>query len=413
MTAPNAIGKNLTIAYLTNVYARSSDTFIRSEVLALRARGHTVHTFSVRRAEADQHVGQEVLSEQASTDYILLHSLVSLVLGFVAFALRRPGRMLRTLSLAWRIRPKGIKGAALQLIYVIEAAYLARRLMALRVQIMHNHIAENSASVAMFASLLSGVPYSMTVHGPGIFFHPKQWALGEKIARSAFTACITHFCKSQCMLFSDPEDWPKLEIVRCGVGASFVDVEPVPVPLAPRLVCVGRICAEKGMLLLVQAVAQYIAEGGDCELVMVGDGPLRGAIERLVEQRGLQGKVRILGWQSSESVRAELEQSRALVLPSFAEGLPVVVMEALALGRPVVTSAIAGIPELVLDGQNGWLVPPSSMEGLVAAIRAVAEATPERLDAMGRLGAASVARLHSIEREVGKLEQLFARHGLA
>jgi glycosyltransferase involved in cell wall biosynthesis len=167
------------------------------------------------------------------------------------------------------------------------------------------------------------------------------------------------------------------------------------------------------MLLLVQAVAQYIAEGGDCELVMVGDGPLRGAIERLIEQRGLQGKVRILGWQSSESVRAELEQSRALVLPSFAEGLPVVVMEAMALGRPVVTSAIAGIPELVLDGKNGWLVPPSSMEGLVAAIRAVAEATPEQLNAMGRLGAASVARLHSVEREVGKLEQLFARHGLS
>jgi glycosyltransferase involved in cell wall biosynthesis len=394
------------IAYLTSIYARASDTFIRSEVLELRERGHAVATFSIRRATEDANVSDEVRSEQAGTDYILSHPAWALLGAFSGQLLSRPAATARAAALAWRTRPPGAKALLLQAVYLIEAAYLAQQLIARRIEILHNHIAENSATVAMLASAISGVPFSMTVHGPGIFYHPLRWALPEKIARAAFTACISHFCRSQCMVFADPVHWPRLQIVRCAVGRSFMDVPIAPIPAAPRLVCVGRLCAEKGMLVLVQAVAQFVAAGGRCELVLVGDGPLRGAIEALIAEHHLEDAVRILGWKDSDAVRAEIERSRALVLPSFAEGLPVVIMEALALGRPVLTTQIAGIPELVVHGDNGWLVAPGSVDELVAAIGELVAAPVDALQAMGRHGAARVAAQHGLKSEVSKLEGL-------
>jgi colanic acid/amylovoran biosynthesis glycosyltransferase len=396
------------IAYLTSVYARASDTFIRSEVIELRARGHTVHTFSIRREAADAKVSEEVRSEQANTDYILAHGPWPLARAFLAAGVSSPTRLARTLALAWRTRAPGLKAALLQLIYVVEAAYLAQRLRHLGVQVLHNHIAEASASVAMFASALSGVPFSLTVHGPGIFYHPLRWALPEKIARSSFTACITHFCKSQCMVFTPPQHWPRMHIVRCAVGRSFEGAAEVPIPDAPRLVFVGRLCAEKGLPLLVEAVARHVEAGGRCELVLVGDGPLRGEVEAIIERRQLQASIRIAGWMSSDGVRREIEQSRALVLPSFAEGLPVVIMEALALGRPVIATQIAGIPELVQDGVNGWLVPAGSVDGLVQAIGQATRADRAVLQAMGHEGQQRVARLHRLANEVDGLERLLA-----
>ena len=399
------------IAYLTSIYARASDTFIRNEVLELRRRGHEVHTFSIRREAGDAAVSADVKSEQASTDYILENGLPRLLGVALTTLLQSPGRVLEVLKLARRTRAAGLRPALLHVLYLIEACYLARRLREQKIEILHNHIAENSATVAMYASMLSGIPYSMTVHGPGIFFHPVAWALGEKVQRSAFTATITHFCKSQCMLFSEVEAWPRLNVVRCGVGPAFEDAPALPIPEVPRLVFVGRLCAEKGVPLLIEAVTRHVNAGKPCELVLVGDGPLRPFIEKAMAGGPLANVIRILGWKSSAEVRAEIVRSRALVLPSFAEGLPVVVMEALALSRPVISTRIAGIPELVEDGVNGWVVAPGSVDALVTAIDEVTSASVEQLQAMGQHGARAVRQKHHLGTEVGKLEQLFAAHG--
>ncbi|MCI1004764.1 glycosyltransferase [Herbaspirillum sp. C7C8] len=400
------------IAYLTSVYARASDTFIRNEVLELRRRGHEVQTFSIRREAGDAAVSADVKSEQASTDYILENGLPRLLGVTLLTILRSPGRVLEVLKLAHRTRAGGLRPALLHVLYLIEACYLARRLTEQKIQILHNHIAENSATVAMYASMLSGIPYSMTVHGPGIFFHPVAWALGEKVQRSAFTATITHFCKSQCMLFSDVQAWSRLNVVRCGVGPAFEDAPALPIPAVPRLVFVGRLCAEKGVPLLIEAVARHVSAGKPCELVLVGDGPLRPFIEKAMVSGPLAKVIRILGWKSSAEVRAEIECSRALVLPSFAEGLPVVVMEALALSRPVISTRIAGIAELVEHDVNGWVVSPGSVDELVAAIDQATSASVERLQEMGLHGAKAVRQKHHLGTEVSKLEQLFAAHGL-
>jgi glycosyltransferase involved in cell wall biosynthesis len=400
----------MNIAYITSIYARASDTFIRNEVVALRQRGHTVHTFSIRKAEEDQHVSEQVRQEQASTDYILSHGAAPLLSALLAAAVGSPAALLRAARLAWAIRVPGLRGTALALVYLVEAAYLARALKARGVQLLHNHIAENSATVAMLASTLSGIPFSMTVHGPGIFYDPRKWSLGTKIARSAFTVCITSFCKSQCMVFADQADFDKLHVVRCSVTPEFTGVTPLPIPAAPRLVCVGRLCPEKGMLLLVQAVARYVAAGGAVELRFIGDGPSRQPIEQLIARHGLQGSVTLLGWQGSAVVRSEIEASRALVLPSFAEGLPIVIMEALALGRPVITTRIAGIPELVVDGATGWLVAAGSVDELVGAIGAVAAAPQAELERVGRRGQAAVRAQHDLDTEINKLEALMLAH---
>jgi len=401
------------IAYITSIYARASDTFIRNEVIALRRRGHDVFTYSIRRADEDHNVSQEVRDEQATTDFILSHGGAALLTAFLSLALSQPGRMLAALKLAWATRSPGMKALLWQFIYVVEASYVARRLRAQGVEILHNHIAENSASVAMLASCLSGIPYSMTVHGPGIFYSPVKWALPEKIRRSAFTVCITHFCKSQCMVFADQADFDKLKVVRCSVGADFSNVAALPIPDAPKLVCVGRLCPEKGMLLLVEAVARHIAQGGRCELSFIGDGPSRPLIEKMIAQHGLAGSVRLLGWKGSADVRKEIEASRALILPSFAEGLPIVIMESMALGRPVITSRIAGIPELVEHGRNGWLAAAGSIDELAAAIGEATAAPASQMQAMGQAGVADVRRLHDLDTEIDKLEQLFKGARLA
>lgn len=401
----------MNIAYFTSVYARASDTFVRSEVIELRKRGHVVRTFSIRRDAQDASVSEEVRAEQASTDYLLERGAWRLLSAFLGTALKHPKRMAKTFRLAQKTRTPGVGGAFMHLVYIVEAAYLARRLQALEIRILHNHIAENSATVAMYASLLSGIPFSMTVHGPGIFFHPRQWALGKKVERSAFTACITNFCRSQCMLFAPASAWPKIHIVHCAVGSSFEAVGAKAMPQAPRFVFVGRLCAEKGLAVLVEAVARHVESGKPCELVLIGDGPLRGDVQRVIEQRALHGSIRIIGWKNSAEVRDEIEASRALILPSFAEGLPVALMESLALRRPVIATQIAGIPELVSHRVNGWLVAPGSVDDLVQAIGEAVDAPVSRLQEMGEEGARRVRASHHLQTEVDRLETLLKRHG--
>ena len=394
------------IAYLTSIYARASDTFIRNEVIALRARGNTVHTFSIRQAGIHEEVSQQVRQEQSTTDYILSHRRLFLMWEFLCLSCQHPGRMIDTLKLAYAIRPAGWKSLVMHLAYMIEAAYLARRLVYHRVQILHNHIAENSASVALFASCLSGIPFSMTVHGPGIFYDPRKWALAEKVRHAVFTVCISDFCKSQIMVFADPAYFHKLHVVRCSVGTEFTEGRVTPVPERSQLVCIGRLCAEKGMLLLIEAFAQHVAHGGKANLVLIGDGPLRPAIEAAIDTHRIGHVVTLLGWQSSDAIRTAIEESRALIVSSFAEGLPVVIMEAMALGRPVIATRIAAIPELVVDGENGWLVTPGSVAEILRALDTATAMSAESLQSLGQCAAQSVHALHDVTIEIGKLERL-------
>jgi glycosyltransferase involved in cell wall biosynthesis len=396
------------LGYLTSVYGRASDTFIRSEVAVLRSLGHEVRTFSIRRPSDSELVSDEIRREQAETEVVLGVGFARLAASALGTAVRSPRKMLEAIRLAFLVRWPGLMGHLLPVVYLLEAAYLAGRLRAGGVEHLHNHIGENSAAVAMIAASIAGIPYSLTIHGPGEFDRPTELALDLKIRRAKFVAAVTEFGRSQLFRWSDLADWPKIRIVHCGVEPLFLDREPDLPPEAPQFVCIGRLAEQKGQLVLIEAAGRLVAEGVDFGITLVGDGPMRRPIEDAIGRLGLEGRVRLAGWMGARGVVDELLKARALVLPSFAEGLPVVIMEALALGRPVISTYIAGIPELVEPGLCGWLVPAGSVDALARAMREALSSPVEELARMGREGARRVARQHDVRIEARKLSTLFA-----
>ncbi|MHC4995622.1 MAG: glycosyltransferase family 4 protein [Planctomycetota bacterium] len=398
--------KPLSLAYFTSQYARASDTFIRNEVRRLRELGHTVHTFSQRRPDESQIVSDFIRSEYENTDYILPDRKIAMFGSCLKMLLRKPGRWCEALRLMLRTRQLGVKGLIWHTAYFLEGAYLADRMLSLGVEHLHNHLGDRSATVAMLASTMSGVPFSMAIHGPYIFRAPEEWALGEKIDRSAFTTVITDFTRSQCMIYAPQGAWGKLKTVRCAVDDPFLEGEPPELPDNNRFFWVGRICAEKGVEALISAAQVLAEEGRQFELVLGGDGEMRPHIEAMIHNKGLGGHVKLLGWIGSEDVRRELTGSSAMIAPSFAEGLPVVIMESLAMGRPVVSTYIAGIPELVRSRENGWVIPAGSVDALVSAMRELMDTPRERRVSMGMAGRKRVRERHCLEREVAKLEAL-------
>ena len=393
------------IAYLSGLYPHAGSTFITIEVQELRRLGFDVSTFAARKPEHDQLVGESIAEEYARTEYLFDGGKSRWIPALLWAVATRPRRLLTAIRHVWTTTPPGVKGKGKGVAYLLEACLLARVVTRRSIRHIHNHISEASATVAMAAAELSGVSYSLTEHGSGIFFHPVAWGLGAKIAGASFTACISDFCRSQCMLFAPREAWPRILIVRACVQPEFLAGEPTPVPDSPRMLFVGRLTEAKGVSLLIEAVRRLERKGTQIELTLLGDGPLRTEVERDLAELG--DRLRLLSWCPSEVVRTELERTRCLVLPSLTEGLPTVVMEALAMHRPVVATQIAGISELLEDGVGGWRIPAGSVEALEAAMREAVEAPTEELERLAKAGAARVREAHNPAVEIPKLAALF------
>jgi glycosyltransferase involved in cell wall biosynthesis/GT2 family glycosyltransferase len=389
------------IAYLVNQYPHVSHSFIRREIRAVEELGAEVLRVSIRRPDVKL-VDPGDIEEQARTRILLGGGLAGLVSACAWTALTHPVRWLRSAALAWRLgrRSGRLLRAA---VYFAEACLLVRWLRRERIEHLHAHFGTNPADVAALARALGGPSFSFTVHGPEEFDRPDAIALGEKIARAAFVVAISSFGRSQLFRWCRAADWPKVRVVRCGVDAAFLDGGPLPPSAEPRLVCVARLAEQKGQLVLVDAAARLAARGIGFQLVLAGDGPMRPQIEAAIAAHGLGDRVRITGWLSNDAVRREMVAARFVVLPSFAEGLPVVLMEALAVGRPVITTYVAGIPELVRAGVNGWLVPAGDPVALAEALAGALSAGPEQLAEMGRAGASAVAAAHDVRVEAKKL----------
>jgi len=396
------------IAYLVNVYPTTSHTFIRREIHALEGLGFEVARYTIRPPEPDLPAAVD-REEAARTRCILRAGPVELARAALGALLSRPAAFARALGAALRLSRTSHRGLALHLAYLLEACVLFRWLRAGGADHLHAHFATNPAAVALLCRELGGPPFSFTVHGPHEFDMPEMIGLGQKIERAAFAVAISSYGRSQLCRWARHQDWGKLEVVHCGLPREYFDPPLTEVPGNQRLVCVARLGEQKGHLLLVEAAAQLAERGVAFEIVLIGDGPMRDPIERLIRKHGLEDRILLRGKMDGDQVQESIRSSRAMVLPSFAEGLPVVIMEALALGRPVVTTAIAGTPELVRPGVNGWLVPAGSVEALREAMREVLCTPPSRLSEMGRRGAELVAREHDVTREAQRLAELFRR----
>ena len=395
------------VAYLINHYPAVSHSFIRREILALERRGVEVMRIALRGWDGALADPDDV-RERERTRFVLQQGGLPLLAAMLANALARPLAFVAAARLATRMAVGSDRSLFYHWIYLGEACVVARWLRAARIGHVHAHFGTNSAEVAMLAALLAPASYSFTVHGPDEFDRPGAIGLAEKIRRAAFVVGISAFTRSQLYRWVESVHWDKIHVVHCGLDRAFHDGNAAPAANGARLVCVGRLGEQKGHLLLLAAMRRAIDRGAAFELVLAGDGELRGAIEERIRALDLAPHVRITGWIASAAVRSEIEAARALVLPSFAEGLPVVIMEAMALRRPVVTTFVAGIPELVRDGKNGWLVPAGDVDALADAIVACLAADGEALARMGSAGRERVLARHDVDVEAGKLARLFA-----
>jgi colanic acid/amylovoran biosynthesis glycosyltransferase len=394
------------IAYLINQYPKVSHTFIRREILALEGQGFEIMRIALRGWD-ERLVDSADEAERKRTRYVLRAGAPALLSAVVRMLSTRPLRFARALLLAGRMSHRAERPLPVHLVYLAEACRIELWLRAAGIRHLHAHFGTNSAEVAMLVRVLGGPPFSFTVHGPEEFDKAPLIGLGEKIRYCAFVVAVSSFGRGQLYRLAAPQHWHKIKVVRCGLDQSFIGATAFPVPDTNHLVCVGRLCAEKGQLLLVEAARSLAAQGATFTLVLAGDGELRPAIEALIARHQLQNKVRITGWISSDRVREEILDARALVLPSLAEGLPVVLMEAMALRRPVISTYVAGIPELVSAGENGWLVPAGDVDALTEAVRTCLDTPTGELTRMGAAGRKRVLARHGAKDEAAKLGKFF------
>lgn len=391
------------IAYVINQYPKVSHTFIRREILALERQGFDILRIALRGWEAEL-VDEEDERERSHTRYVLQGGAFALLWDVFLTLLTRPGRFLPALALAIRMGQGAERPLPYHLAYLAEACRILPWLKTFGATHVHAHFGNNSAEIVMLVHALGGPHYSFTVHGQDELLFG---GIAEKVRRAAFVVAISSFGRSQLYHRIEHAHWHKVKVIHCGLEPAFHTVETIPPAAMPRLVCVGRLCKEKGQLLLIEAAHRLAGKGIKFELVLAGDGEMRAEVESLIARYGLAGSVRITGWISNNQVREEILAARGLVLPSFTEGLPVVIMEAMALRRPVLATYVGGIPELVLPGENGWLFPAGSIDDLAIAMEDCLLKSSSELKKMGDAGYLRVIERHSIDTEAAKLAERF------
>lgn len=400
---------SMQIAYLINQYPQISHTFIRNEIAALEKDGFNVLRLAVRGWDSELQ-NPEDIQERTKTTYLLEKGWRGAMMALAKSFLNSPFKTSKALRCAIQMSRGGERSLSYHLIYLGEACIVRDNMRQSGVRHVHAHFGTNAAEVAMLVKELGGVSFSFTVHGPEEFDKPLQLKLREKIKSASFVVGISSFGRSQLYRFADKLDWQKIHIVHCGLGDDYLHAPHIAYSNSPRLVCVGRLCEQKGQIILIRACAILKARGLDFEVLLVGDGEMRGEVEQEIVQAKLENEVKITGWRSPEAIREILSDSKGLVLPSFAEGLPVVIMEAMALGRPVISTYVAGIPELVRDEIDGYLVFAGSELHLADAMERLLKLDQDKFREMGASARERVSVRHSADIEAQKLGGLFRTH---
>lgn len=396
------------IAYLLSEYPTLGHTYLLREVRELRSLGWEIQTVSIRRPDSQpSSLPSELEAELSSTWYVLGSSPFEFLVAHLATVLSRPGLYLRGLATAWHFGRCTRRPAMLAMVYFTEAVVAGRWLR--KAGFTHVH-SVYSTTIGLILARVFGLTLSMTIHGPDEFVNPKAFGMEEKIRAAVFASAISCFGKSQIMLWSSPTDWHKLEITPLGIDCNGWIPAPFrehPVPF--RLISVGRLAPVKGYALLLQAVAILTAEHRDVCLTLVGDGPERPQLSEQARELGILDKILFAGWKTQTELRDLYRESEVCVLSSFAEGIPVVFMEAMALGIPCVAPRITGIPELIRDGVDGLLVTPANIEELAAAIAQMMD-RPEMRRQMGLSSRERVLDKYNLQKNVAHLAKVFSHY---
>ena len=399
------------LGYLISQYPAFSHTFILREVLGLRALNLDIQVASINSPDRpDEHLIADELSERKRTFYVKSAGASVALLALFGFLRREPGAVLRGLLLALRLAGSDIRCLPLQIAYWAEALILWRWAVRQQLGHLHVHFATPASMVALLFSRMSGIPYSITVHGPDEFYDIGKYRLREKFEAARFLICISDFARSQVMRVLPYRHWSKIQVCRLGVfPEQFPCREPVIVDAARplKLLCVGRLCEAKGQAVLIHAVAEMRQRGQDCSLTLVGGGELRTELEALVTDLGLTSHVTFTGALNQDQVRKHFAQADAFVLASFAEGVPIVLMEAMALGIPVFSTRITGIPELITEGGTGTLVPAGSVSALADALVAHANLPAAEQIARMALARRQLEQNYNLNINIAQLRDVF------
>ena len=396
------------IAYLTSEYPAPSHTFIRREVEALRARGLSIETFSIRRPEVGTRFAPPDQAAQKTTTYLLPTSTWALARVHLVSAIQRPRAYAATLRQALGHRVPGARALLWSIFHFVEAVALAAKLKELQIDHLHNHFANSSANVGLLASGFLGIPWSLTLHGTADWDYPAGYLLSKKITAASFVACVSQFGRAQAFGVCPPSQWDKIFVVRCGVDLSvFPPRRCAPQPSRTlRMIAVGRLSPEKGQRGLLEAFAALLNRGVDAELRIVGDGPLRESLSKAIVELGLQNRCLLVGQKTENEVLEELADADLFVQSSLMEGLPVVLIESLGMQVPVIAPCVAGIPELVRDGETGLLFTAGNWDELATQMERAAR-DPELRKKMSERGHPQVVQQFEISRAIEPLVQRF------
>jgi colanic acid/amylovoran biosynthesis glycosyltransferase len=406
----NPDSKTSKIAYLNSEYPYFSQSFILREIQKLRAMGFDIRVVSINLpARAYDEMSLEEQGEVGKTYYVKGAGVFGIAKAHLTTFIMNPVAYLRGLFYSLRLTGADLRKLVPMLAYFIEAVVVGRWMKSEELSHLHVHLANPGCTVGMITSRIYPIEFSFTAHGPDEFYDAPGYRLEEKVARAAFVVCIGFFARSQLMLLSDPHNWDKLEVAPLGVDPDVFTPRPSrPTNDAFEILCVGRLVPAKGQHVLVAAVDRLVKSGRNVRLRLVGGGPDRESLEREVSKRYLGEHVVFEGIINQDQIRELFYKADVFALPSFAEGIPVALMEAMAMGIPCITTFVAGISELIRDGVDGILVAPSDQEGLVHAIERLID-NPELVREFARAGRERVIDKYNLDRNVARLATVFRK----
>ncbi|MBI5094610.1 MAG: glycosyltransferase [Candidatus Hydrogenedentes bacterium] len=392
------------IAVLTGIYPAVSQTFITRDVVGLRKQGFEVWTCSLNKPKKEELLTALYRDECENTFYIKAQELSAIAIAHLGLLLRSPARYLSSLVGAIRSHEAGIRGLLWSVFYFVEAGILANWAERKGIKHLFVHFAQSGSAVAMIAARLGHLTFSVRPHGPDEFYDCEDLNLEEKFRAARAIVCISDFCRSQVLRLLPENHWSKVSIVRCGVDIASYSSRPArnEVESTTHFLCVARLACAKGLPVLLHACRRLADAGVDVDCTIVGDGPDKKSLYQLVERLDLRSRVCFVGAVGQDRIQDYYDRADVFVLPSFAEGVPVVLMEAMAKELPVISTRVMGIPELIDDGVNGLLVPPADNVALAMAMERLAGDADLRRT-LGMAGRAKVATEYNIDLNTKKL----------
>ena len=400
--------KGLRIGYLVSRYPAISHTFILREVQELRRLGFDISVASINDVDRKSHqLTAEESAEVGKTFYVKKAGWKGALRSQWEVFLDRPAGYLTSFGYAMSLSGLDLRRVAMHFLYFVEAAMITRWMISQRLSRLHVHFATPAATVALFAAKIMPIRMSLTVHGPDEFYDVSHYLLPEKIAASDLLCTISSYARSQLMKLADTQGWGKIALTPLGVDPEIFS--PHGVRQATNrfeVLCVGRLVPAKGQHILIEAIHRLLTTGRRLRLILAGDGPDRQSLEQNVRGRGIEEHVVFEGGVNQDRIRDLYSGADAFALASFAEGVPVVLMEAMAMEIPCVSTWVAGIPELIRDSIDGLLVPPSDAEALAAAIAQLMDDDALRRR-LGRAGRLRVIEKYHLKKNVARLGNVF------